>query len=531
MSTNLGTPVPSPLGCNNNANTVGITGTPTIDRSAQTLYLISYTLEASQPTYKLHALDLSSLKEKPGSPRIIAAFQPLGDQTIFTFNATYQRQRAALLQANGNIYAGFASFCDYKATNSRGWVLGWNAGSLAGLSSSELTNKRTDATTADCWPGSNQPCFLSSVWMSGFGLAADPNGNVFFATGNTGPGTYDGTLNIAESVVKMSGNLTVLDLFTPSNAKLLDINDTDFGSGGVLVLPDLPSEPTPHLAAAAGKDGRMFILNRDNLGGFHASDIPKNVPIDHCLCGPAFFEGPDGKARVVSSGGYTLRTWTVETAHTPPFTLEATVPIAKSAQAGGFFTSISSNDKLDRTAIIWAVSRPVGADNHVNLYAFDAAASNGVLTQLWSDVAGNWQSTGNSSNIVPTVANGMVYVASFRQLNIFGLKRPQPASAVASLQAKRFQAGAVEQPSEPSSGSILWGNVLKIDGNHLVLELRTGKTLDVDATSAVKAGQARIVAPGEPAKISGVVKPDGSFDASFVWRAPGKALWGQDRTQ
>jgi hypothetical protein len=531
LSINLGTPVTKPLNCNNNANNVGITGTPTIDRASQTLYVISYTLKSGQPTYKLHALDLSTLKEKPGSPQTIVASQPLSDQTAFAFNATYQRQRAALLQANGNIYAGFASFCDFKATNSRGWVLGWNSATLTGLGSNELTNKRTDTTVECPWPGDNQPCFLSSVWMSGYGLAADPSGNIFFVTGNTGPGTYDPQLNIAESVVKMSGNLAVQDIFTPSNVKFLDANDTDFGSGGVLVLPDLPSEPIPHLAAAAGKDGRMFILNRDSLGGLHTPDVPKNVPIDSCLCGPAFFEGPDGKARVVSSGGHTLRTWTVDTTQTPPFVLEASAPIAKSAQAGGFFAAISSNGKLNRTAIIWAVGRPVGADKHVTLYAFDAVASNRVLTQLWSDVAGNWQSTDNSSDIVPTVANGMVYVASFRQLNIFGLKRPQPASALTSLQIKRVEAAAVEQAPEPTSGPTFWGTVLKIEGDHLLVELRTGRVLYVDVTSAVKAGQARIVTQGEPVKVSGVMRPDGSLDASFVWRAPGQALWGLDRTQ
>jgi len=533
LSTKLGDAVPRPLGCDNNAATVGITGTPTIDRPSQTLYVISYTLESGQPTYKLHALDLSNLKEKSGSPKTIVASQKLGDgQTDFAFNATYQRQRAALLQANGNIYAGFASFCDFKGANSRGWVLGWNAGTLAGLSSSELTNRRTDKTTPDCtYPGVNHPCFLSSVWMSGYGLAADPDGNIFFVTGNGGPGTYDGKLNIAESVVKMSGNLEVRDLFTPSNVRFLDNNDTDFGSGGVMVLPDLSSDAMPHLAAAAGKDSRMFILNRDNLGGFHTPDVPKNVPIDTCLCGPAFFEGADGKARVVSSGGHTLRTWIVDTTQSPQFTFEASAPLAESAQAGGFFTSISSNDKLSRTAIIWAVGRPVGADKHLTLYAFDAAAANRALTLLWSDVAGNWASSDNSSDVVPTVANGMVYVASYRQLNIFGLKRPQPAAAVASLQVKRLEAAVAGPPSEPASGPTYWGTVLKTEGTHLLLQLRTGRVLDVDISPAVNADQARIVTQGEPARVSGVMNPNGTFEANFVWRAPGQALWGEDRTQ
>jgi len=105
--------------------------------------------------------------------------------------------------------------------------------------------------------------------MAGYGVADDGDGNLFFVTSNSDPliNTYTGTTNIQESVVKMPDDLSsVLDLFTPSNAFTLDAQDGDYGSGGVLVLPDQPG-PIPHLAVAAGKDGRLFILNRDDMGG------------------------------------------------------------------------------------------------------------------------------------------------------------------------------------------------------------------------------------------------------------------------
>jgi hypothetical protein len=528
LSTNLGAAVPTPLGCNNNSATVGTTSTPTIDRQAQTLYLMSYTLEAGQPTYKLHALDLSSLNEKPGSPQIVSATQKLSDQSDFKFNATYQRQRAALLQANGNIYAGFAAFCDFKATNSRGWVLGWNAATLAGLASNELTNRRTDATTADCWPGNNQPCFLSSVWMSGYGLAADRDGNIFFATGNTGPGTTDHTLNVAESVVKVSNSLSVLDVFTPNNAKLLDINDKDFGSGGVMVVPDLSSGPLQHIAVAAGKDGRLFILDRDNLGGFHTPDVPRNVQIDFCSCGPSYFEGADGQPRIVTSGGNTLRTWKVNTSQSPALAVEGAGTINPTAQEGGFFTSISSNGKQSGTAIIWAVGRlaPNDTSKRLTLYAFDATAASNSLPLIWSSVAGYWNSSGNNYNGVPTVANGMVYVASYRQLSIFSRKRPQQPPVVASVKLESFAASA-----PPNPGNAYWGKVMKIDGSHLSLELRTGKVLDVDISPAAKAGTARIVTEGQSAKVSGTMNANGTFEADVLLRAEDPSLWGPDRAQ
>jgi hypothetical protein len=530
LSKNLGAAVPTPWKCDNNSATVGITGTPTIDRQTQTLYLISYTLEAGQPTHKLHALDLSSLNEKAGSPKVVAATQKLSDQSDFHFNAAFQRHRAALLQANGNIYAGFASFCDSKASSSRGWVLGWNAATLAGLASGELTNRRADATTTDCpWPpGGNHPCYLSSVWMAGYGLAADRDGNIFFTTGNTAPGTADHALNIAESVVKVSSSLSVLDLFTPNNAKVLDVNDTDFGSGGVMVVPDLSSGPLQHMAVASGKDGRLFILDRDNLGGFHTPDIPKNVSIDHCLCGPSYFEAADGQPRIVSSGGNTLRTWTVNTSQSPALGLEGAGAINPSGQAGGFFTSISSNGRQSGTAVIWAVGRLAKNDptRRLTLYAFDARAAGTSLPLIWSSAAGNWNSPNNNSNIVPTVANGMVYVATYRQLSIFGQKRPQPPAAVASLKFDSFKATA-----ESNTGNAYWGEVVKIDGSFLSLKLRTGKILDVDVTPAAKAETARVVTEGQSAKVSGTMNANGIFEADYLWRVEDPSLWGPDRAE
>jgi hypothetical protein len=522
-STNLGPPVPTPLTCTNNGPNVGITGTPTIDKKAQILYVIAYILVSGQPTYRLHALDLRTLLDKPGSPVTVAASQNLSNQTTFAFDATFQRQRPALLEASGNIYAGFGSFCDFKAGSSRGWILGWNGGSLSALNTSELTNKRADQTTSDCTYQNNQPCFLSSVWMSGYGLAADAQGNLFFTTGNSAPGTYDRTLNIAESVVRMSGALAVQDFFTPANENQLDKDDNDYGSGGVLVLPDMPG-PVPRLAVAAGKDGRMFVLNRDSLGGFNLQDAPGNVPVKDCWCGPSFFMGADHTARVVSSGGNQLQTWTVDTTQSPALQYEASASIASSPQDGGFFTAISSNGKAKNTAIIWAVGRPTANDNHLTLYAFEAAGSNGSLVQLWSGNAGNWPNTGGNANVVPTVANGRVYVASNKQLRIFGLTgKAQRRELVAE------QLGQPERSLMPTSGSLYWGTIQKIEGNRLLVELRTGLVLQVDVAQAVKEQRATPANVGQAVVIGGVMNSSGTLEANILLRAKGRSLWGEDR--
>ncbi len=267
LSRNLGSPVPMPLGCTNNGPNVGINSTPVIDLASKTMYVIAYTLENNVPVYRIHALDLSTLADKV-PPVLVSASHTLTNLTTFTFDARYQRQRPALLAANGNIYAGFGSFCDFGGSLSRGWLLGWKAGSLTPLAANRLN---------DLQPRSNNPFFLSAIWMSGYGISGDPAGNLYFVTGNSAAGTYDGATNIQESVVKVSPDLTtLLGLFTPSDTQngvdALDARDDDFGSGGVLLLPDQSASSIPHLAVAAGKVGQMYLLNRDRMGGYLISE-------------------------------------------------------------------------------------------------------------------------------------------------------------------------------------------------------------------------------------------------------------------
>src|ERR1035438_9945141 len=141
LSPNFGKPVRYPLGCGNNGPNVGINSTPVIDASSNTLYVMVYTQDAKSPNYRLHAFDLGSLTDKVAA-QLVTASHPLTDGTTFNFNATYQRQRPGLLLANGSIYAGFGSFCDLKPSLSRGWLLGWTAGSLAPFPSNQLLDQQ-----------------------------------------------------------------------------------------------------------------------------------------------------------------------------------------------------------------------------------------------------------------------------------------------------------------------------------------------------------------------------------------------------
>lgn len=415
LSPNFGTPIQFPLGCTNNGPNVGINSTPVIDPSTNTLYVMVYLKLNNAPAYVLHALDLGSLSDKV-SPQVVTASHTLSDFTTFDFNATYQRQRPGLLLANGNVYAGFGSFCDLSANLSRGWLLGWQTGTLDPLPANDLFD--TLATSPDNF-------FLSSIWMSGFGPSTDDSGNVLVVTGNSDYSgtTYDGVNNIQESVIKVSSDLsTVLDLFTPANWSILDQEDQDFGSGGVLVLPDQPGT-YPHLAVAAGKVGTMFLMNEDNLGGYssHANNVLGTYSIGACWCGPSYFVDPaDSIARVVSSGGTTVKVWKLETSPTTSLSLVAHSSSIGGGQNPGFFTSVSSNGNSN--AIIWALSHPVSSSSPaIYLYAFNPDAG-ALIKPIYQAVAGAWPNFGGNSNLVPVVANGEVFVASHNQLRIFGLK-------------------------------------------------------------------------------------------------------------
>jgi hypothetical protein len=416
LKPNFGQPVSYPLGCGNNGPNVGINSTPVIDPVSSTLYVIVYTQNDLGPIYYLHALDLGSLTDKV-TPQQITGSHTLTDGSTYTFNAAVQRQRPGLLLANGNIYAGFGSFCDLAVSQSRGWILGWNTGTLQPLAANQLLD--TQASSPDTY-------FLSSIWMSGAGPAADDAGNVVFVTGNSdfSGTTYDGTTNIQESVVKVSPDLsTVIDLFTPSDQALLDQFDGDFGAGGVLVLPDQPGA-IPSLAVAAGKNGAMFLMNENNLGGCSTTgnNVLGKYMIGQCYCGESYFVDPnDGLARVVTSGATALEVWKLQTSPTPNLTMITAAAILVGQQSPGFFTSVSSNGTAN--PIIWALSRPANASKApIYLYAFNPESGGAKMSQLFRGVAGNWQNLGGNSNLVPVVANGQVFVASNQQLQIFGLK-------------------------------------------------------------------------------------------------------------
>ena len=523
LSRNFGAPVPIanlPGGCNNNANNVGITATPVIDATTGTLYAITYTLENNAPVYRLHAISLATLQDAQPST-IIGATGTLANHTPSAFDPTNTRQRPALLQAGGNIYAGFGSFCDFGNV-SRGWVLGWNAATLAPLPAGKLTNTR---------PTSPYGQFLTAIWMSGYGIAADSQNNLFFATGNSdGSGqTWNATTNLAESVVKLSPDLTTVEsYFTPKGGSAgvvaLDQSDNDFGAGGVLLLPD-QAGAFPHLAIAAGKWGPTYLLNRDALGGAGNKTVTLGAyQNQNCWCGPSYFTGADGIGRVVSSTGTQFVLWKLAATPRPVLLADGHSPVYPQWYDPGFFTSISSNGTAPGSAVIWGLTRPSSLyPDPLGVY-LKAVNPNAKMHEIFSAEAGIWPFAGSANaNLVPVTANGQVFVASYQNLSIFGLATP-------ARPLLTFHAPARPAPAVFAGLPHTWHGVVTATGPaRLTLRTRDGALHAVDIAPAERAGTAAKIKPGQAAVIRGDSGSNGPIAQQVLHLKSDAGLWPADR--
>jgi hypothetical protein len=251
------------LGCiSTTFNTeMGILGTPTIDANSGTMYVLVKTKENGTYHFRLHALDITTGFEKSGGPIDVngSVTGKLGTLQLTTA-AKFMMARPGLLLSQGIVYMAFGSNgCDGHGT--RGWVVAYDAGTLVQLG---IFNDALDNTGAE-----------GNIWMSGGGLASDDNGNIFFSTAN---GPFDanipGNHDYGSSVLKIgwgSGGLGALDYFTPYNQAYLQAQDLDIASAGVTMLPDQPGAH-PHLIVASGKEGSIYLLDRDHMGQFNPTD-------------------------------------------------------------------------------------------------------------------------------------------------------------------------------------------------------------------------------------------------------------------
>ena len=375
---------------------IGITGTPVIDPVAGTLYVVAETLESSTYVFRLHALSITTGSERAGSPLVLNAsgFQP-----------KEQLQRPGLLLANSNVYIGLGSQGDHSPWH--GWIFAYAAGSLAKIAVWNVTNAAN----------------AGAIWMAGSGIAADSNGDLYVMTGN---GDYNGNTAFAQSFVKLSPTLTVLDHFTPYNWSALSSVDSDLGSGGVLLIPT-SSTNFPHELIGCGKPPNpsvdsggttIWVLNRDHLGGLESGPnsgqaIQEIGPVvgggsgtqstDHCFMTPAFWQQNlyfIGNNDVLKQFKLSSSTGLMSTSPVAKGTFEFFFPGAQPV--------VSANGSSN--GIVWAISY---SKTTTQLVAHSASS---VATRLY--LSGSLGA--GAKFAVPTVVNGKVYVGTAGHLYVFG---------------------------------------------------------------------------------------------------------------
>lgn len=397
---------------------IGVTGTPVIEQTSGTLYVVSKS-EGPAGTFhqRLHALDLVTGSEKYAGPIDITASVPgTGDGSVggvLTFNPQNQHQRSALTLVNGIVYIVWASHEDRDPYH--GWVIAYDGATLA------------QAAVFNADPNGSR----GGIWMAGGAPAVDGSGNLYLSTGN---GTFDGNSgsppnnDFGDSVLKVgtASGLSLDDWFTPFNQDFLNAVDLDLGSSGVVVLPDQVSGP-PHLLVAGGKEGKLYLLNRDAMGNYCAiCTITDTNILQSFLAAPAIFGTPAFWQNKLYLGGTSdnISLFTFDPT-TGSFSTIASSRSATSFPFPGPTPSVSAQGASG--GVLWAIdSSRYGIPSAFGLgpavlHAYDAA---NLATELWnsSQAAGNRDAAGNAVKFaVPTVANGKVYIGTRTEIDVYGL--------------------------------------------------------------------------------------------------------------
>jgi hypothetical protein len=395
------------LGCPFIAPEVGITSTPVIDAPSRTIYVLARTAERGpdgNPRFyqRLHALDLATGAERPGSPVLIRASVTVPGwfglfSTELHFHAALENPRAALLLAGGNVYLAWGSACDYGPYY--GWVLAYDARTLK---QTGVFNTAPDGQE-------------SGIWQSDAGIAADRDGAVYALTGNGKFDAASGGRDYGDSALKLgfrNGALAVRDYFTPFDERRLNREDVDLGSSGPVLLPD-QAGAHPHVMLAAGKAGLVYVIDRDHMGGFRAGSNSHAIQTLQVGTGafgaPAFWNGHVFYANRKDN----LRDFAVDSGMLVP------TPVHWSARQfdhPGAIPTVSANGGKD--GIVWLVESK-GPNRHGNdsdgfLHAYDAAD---VSRELYADVMGP-----AVRFTMPTVAGGRVYVGARGVVYVYGLR-------------------------------------------------------------------------------------------------------------
>jgi hypothetical protein len=398
-------------GCGQVTPEIGVTATPVIDRTRGThgaIYVVAMSKDANGNYFhRLHALDLTTGAELFGGPTLVQATYPgTGDNSSngnVVFDAKQYKERPGLLQIGGTIYTTWSSHCDARPYTS--WVMSYDANTLSQTSVLNLVPNGSEG----------------GIWMAGTAPGADASGNIYFMVGNGDFGTtlnasgFPANSNCGQCYVRLSSTapMKLLDYFTPSNTVSESNADTDFGSGGPLLLPDLvdANGNTRHLAVGSGKDAIIYVVDRDNMGKFSstADNIYQQIngQIGGVWSKPSYFNNTVYYGAV----GDHLKSFPITSAK-----LSAT-PATQSSNSfayPGTTPSISANGTSN--GIVWAVEN--GSTGV--LHAYNAT---NLTSELYNSnqAANNRDHFSDNKYVTPMVANGKVYVGTPNSVVVFGL--------------------------------------------------------------------------------------------------------------
>ena len=385
---------------------VGITGTPAIDLASGTLYVSAMTWENNTAVHRLHALDIFTGAEKFGGPVVETAtvagtgVGSVGGQ--ITFEPVHQNQRAGLVLSNGLVHVAWGSFSDVG--DYHGWIMAFDAKTLQLVAALNLSPSSEGA----------------SIWQGGGAPAVDSNGYLYLATADGHNNHSEGGPNWGDSLLKLkvsNGQFTIADWFTPFNELCLDINDMDLGSGAPMLLPD-GSSNIP-LLALTGKEGRIYLFNRDHLGNFTPGfdSVVQSILVSPSACDPNIGTQFTTR-RMYGAPAFWNNFLYVGTAQGNLLSYKLSggqlVPASQSADAfagRGPIPVVSANGTSD--GIVWIADYNTET-HHTTVKAYDA---NDLGHVLFQDEIG-----AGITFTVPLVINGKVYVSKQKAVIVYGLK-------------------------------------------------------------------------------------------------------------
>lgn len=468
----LGTPWnPADVGCGDVTPSIGTTATPVIDPSTNTVYLTHKTYVSGSATWFMDALDVATGRERAGFPVRLDGTAD-NDPTV-SFIPANQQQRPGLLLMNGVVYAGFGGHCDFGQYE--GWVFGV---STAG----QVTARWVDNVSGDNGAG---------IWQSGVGLASDGSGSILLSTGNGGAPTTPAPgssppASFGESVVRLhvqpDGSLKPVDFFAPFDAAQLDKFDADFGSGGVVGLPDayFGTSAVPHLAVMVGKEGYVYLLDRDHLGGYDQgpggadSVVQRTGPRGGVWGRPGVWPGDGGYVYIPTSSGENggglldVYKYGVSGTGTPALSL-----VGSSSDVFGWGTGppvITSDGTTSGSALVWVIWSADRAGDGGQLRAYDPVPVNGQPVLRYSAPIGT-----ATNYSVPGVGAGRLYVGT-RDGKVLAFGSPV---------------------SQPLSGSGLSFPTTTIgDSNQMTLTLTANRSLTISGLSS-SSGQFTLGTPSQ----------------------------------